>query len=456
MASILKISDGTTTVDFINDAAYRVSSWSPAVPTRRKGELGGRGPYEDVVEAMTISVSGSQTLTKLQTLQQLMDQAERWTRGEPEAAVLLHYKPTASSEELKTVILGPDGDAAMLELPGTYALGPATQMIEPVGLRFRRLGVWLGAEATYDSGTAQTMPVVETVAVPDLSAIGYPVMVRMEGVGQWSDHVQESYILLGSAPSTDVNDTRIRITGAIVHDLPAEGFTTVNDSSKKPANGSTVLRYTPPATTVKVSADWNVSFLDTDARRWGVFVSYRNNHATTSFRVKMALAGAGWIDFTPELIVPGGVSAPRYAFLGAVSGPGPLTRTNLWVTADAAAGSIDFDVIAYIALDAADTSRVIEMGVNGVNASLTGDDLIIDHRLLTRPTPAVYYDETGDVMMTYRTDATVFLKGVNVYAAWLACGGVYNPTHWRPSNSGGTVFTNKWYLTTRKMYVIPV
>lgn len=455
MATILRITNGTTDVDFLaSTATYRVSDWTPAVAGLQSGDLAGRGPYEDVVETMELSIKSASPspASALSVVYDLMDQAARWARGEPVGEVRIYYQPTPSSEAVYSTITGPVGDEPMVELPSNFVLSAQTSVIDGVILRFRRMGLWLGAENTYDSGSASTMPVVKSVAVPDLHATGYPVKLRLEGVGAWTSNLYKAFICLSAADTSDVSATRIKLLGATT--FAGGAYTSVNDSSNKPSNGSTILRYTPSTTNEVSSGNWSASTIDADVRRWGVFINYRNNHATTSFKVRVLVYSTGVHGYTPYLTIPGGVSDPAYAFLGFANSGGPISGVQLMVTASAASGSVDFDTVTLVAMDSPRTAHVVAVADASVKSSLSGDDFIIDHRLLSHIQPAVYFDETVDRPVPYRGDAVIHLTGVYVYCICLVCGGAENPTHWRPS-SGGTVFTNKWYITTRTAYLVP-
>src|SRR3990170_3534484 len=94
----LVITDGTTTVTIADGAGgatnykFAYGTWAPAVAPLRRSQLGGRGPYGDVIEEMQLHITGStvpNALANLATLAQLLDQAERWSRGENVSAVLI-------------------------------------------------------------------------------------------------------------------------------------------------------------------------------------------------------------------------------------------------------------------------------------------------------------------------------------------------------------------------------
>lgn len=454
MAVTLKITDGSTTVDFLNDAAYRVTSWSPAVATRRVGELGGRGPYGEVVEEMELFIkSGTyQPMRSLALLTALLDQAEQWSRGANVPAVHLVVKMTATSEELRAVITGPPAPGAeMVELPSRYGDTTATVVISPVRLKFKRSGLWLGAESTLNGALATTPQPMYSVA-PNVSSYPNALKLRMEGVGQNAAHVYNSFILLSSY-ATGESPLRIMSGVATAFANPGANFTAVNDAAKKPYEGSNVLRFTASvANTRALSTFVNTSdgVRAPEPRRWGVFLSYRNNSATTGFRVELEMLGSsrGMVGMN----VPPGVGNPQYAYLGSVSLTSAVYSMGLWVTPTAGSGSIDFDAVILCAMDSDDSSRVIGLVGDGPK-SLSNDDLIIDPRYLSNVSSLVYFDETFDHAVGYRGDMNLFVKGDGIAFAWLATGGYFNPTHWRPSNSGGTVWQSRMYVTSRRSYL---
>jgi hypothetical protein len=107
------LTDGTTTIDLNDGLAYGVpyDQWRPAVGGLRDDALGGYSPYTDVREEIPLHVRGAtpeQALERVAALAKLLDQAERWARGERVAAVQLWYSPTNSKLGgwLKAAVLG--------------------------------------------------------------------------------------------------------------------------------------------------------------------------------------------------------------------------------------------------------------------------------------------------------------------------------------------------------------
>src|SRR5690606_16782288 len=151
-----------------------------------------------------------------------------------------------------------------------------------------------------------------------------------------SSDAHNSFILMSSAPGSDVAYTRIKLIGATSFNSGTSGYSTFNDSANRPSSGTTILRYTPAGTTSVLSAAWSASNIDVDVRRWGVFINWRNNHASTAFKVRARLSGDSDWNYTPYLHIPGGVSDPAFAYMGVATLNGPIDEVRLEITASAA------------------------------------------------------------------------------------------------------------------------
>lgn len=138
---VLQITDGEKTVDF-RGGDFHLQAWSPAV-TKRAADTLLNSPYENVTERMIIDVKDFQNM---QLLTELLDQVQRWRRGETVRPVQLHYKPTATSALLVALIVGVSSN--MLRLPDAYGLGETVGLIDPVVIEFERSGQWLTPDRT--------------------------------------------------------------------------------------------------------------------------------------------------------------------------------------------------------------------------------------------------------------------------------------------------------------------
>jgi hypothetical protein len=461
MASILKLSGQTTpsgttvTVDFIGGTEYRVSSWSPAVARRRTGNIGGRGPYAEVDEEMTITITGASALTRLEQVRLLLDQGERWNRGEAVYPVFLHYQPTASSSELKALVLGGE-----VGLPSNFINAPVVTVIDPVELRFRRSGLWYGAETAVTDATTINP---ETAVVSGFTALNAaaPIRVELEGLEVDKAAVNGSWVLVSSADTAARAEDRLVVVSAESF-APVLDYTSVNDSAKY-ARGNNVLRFSPSTAdqVVETLAPTLSGLVDTNVRRWGVFINYRNNSATTSFRVRAALwhdysAGGTTFVLTPWLSIPAGTSNPQWAFVGSAAIPDSLSRVTLLMEASAASGTLDVDDVVLMAMDFPDSDCALT--VSGAYGGISlATELVIDPAPLTRATPAVYvYENSASQYLTYRGDAYLSMReGCTAVAVLWLTDGYSSATYWRAIDGGGAAQNPTVRVTRTAAYLTP-
>jgi len=148
---LLEITDGTTTIDFLDMAGnYSLENegWRPTVPNKRMSQLGGNGSYESVRETMDLlvrPVTGGLTANEaLVQLRLLMEQAERWGMGDTTVdPVRLRFQLEADAFPQENVIIGASGNAAIMTLPPQHVDLPLGTISHPVTLDFERRGDWL-------------------------------------------------------------------------------------------------------------------------------------------------------------------------------------------------------------------------------------------------------------------------------------------------------------------------
>ena len=176
----ITITDDTTTLTLTDGRNYALvdQGWAPGVAQLRISTLGGRGPYEDVVEQLTLNVlgeTGVEALYNLGELSRMLDQAERWNRGELVAAVKLTYQPQGSvlTTALQCVILGRAGGSAVSN-SATFNDLLMCYEISNVQLAFVRRGLWLEAEETLAATSAAANPGIRTGTFASVATIASP------------------------------------------------------------------------------------------------------------------------------------------------------------------------------------------------------------------------------------------------------------------------------------------
>lgn len=194
----LEITDGVSSVKLMDNLAttpaliaampYRLSygDWAPKIATRNNDPLG--LPYSPVLEEMVIDIKGTTpdvALTRLQTLNNLLDQAERWYNNEQVLPVFVRYQPkgSAKSTYMQDVIIGRgignQSDNAMLTLPQDF--NSVGDFYYFVGIRvafWRRNGVWLCESETLTASTV-AQSVAGTVTWSDFATVLSPIDIEI-------------------------------------------------------------------------------------------------------------------------------------------------------------------------------------------------------------------------------------------------------------------------------------
>ena len=163
----LSISDGTTTISLISTTSLHLAAngWPLQVAPPIISDLGGRGPYDDVSEQITITAQGNTAIPDLREIVRLLDQARRWARGEDVACVKLRLRidnsTLSSGVVLEAALLGPDGGGAGLSADWADLL--IINEISSITLSMRRRGLWISSAAA-TTATASAVAARTTTA----------------------------------------------------------------------------------------------------------------------------------------------------------------------------------------------------------------------------------------------------------------------------------------------------
>jgi hypothetical protein len=454
------ITDGTTTVTFEDGAGgtsnYHIlaGSWNPAVAGLRRSQLGGVGPYNDVTESFEINIrdtSVSGCLAKAQTLNSLLNQAERFYSGENVSPVLVKFCPkgaTVSSvaAPLQAMIIGTgrgDGTEAALSLGPVFDTVSSTYNLTPVRVSFVRRGAWLHTETAASSSATTNGSIAST----DLTAVASnlsPVKVSFTN-GYWGGATKSCYVITADDTAT-ANDS--------IDILDAEGassigapYTSVNDSAKS-ARNTNVLRYTPAGTTEATGGFIATSNLTGTSGLFSILINARNNSATTSFYVRFAAIGDGFV-YTPRISIGpySGTASTSWTYVGYIS-IGVLGGVYPYITASAAAGSLDIDSVVIVKSSSLTTNVLKVVPEILINSLDTGITYTVDHRSLTNLNPLVSSTKGGSTYTNgYSGGAAIYSSSRYIFSEVLQNG---TADVW----SQGTI-ANTWTMTRTGAYLVP-
>ena len=440
----LTISDGTTTANLVDGTNYALvaGGWGPSVAPLRVSTLGGSGPYADVVEQITVDVRGSTgatCLANLAKLSQLLDQAERWARGEPVAAVLLACQPQGSTlaAALSCVILGRAGESA-LSTPAAFNDLLMCYEIPDVQLSFRRRGLWLEAAEVLSATSAVTNPGVATATFASAAVVASPAKVALTFP---TDTNVTQYLILWANHAS-------RIVFTEAEGMAGLQFTEVSDTTKI-ARGGKVLRYTP-TDLLSTSAGWVALTTLTTCRRVAVYAAVRNNSgsATWNVRARLTSGTSNPTYYGPSILIDASSTDPRIVFLGIITMPTYPAYINVYVQASTIAGSPTLDIDYFVALDITD-----EMA-GALSASLSGSGsagtvITIDSAPLTSQTPTVEKTvAAGGARMSYIGDAFLVVNGTYLATAYLATEGTYWCSYTTATADTFTLTASRWKART--------
>lgn len=464
----LKLTDGTTTIDFGNpagnyplaDAGYR-----PSVNGLRIQSLGGRGIYDEVEETITFEIvdpaSAAACYARLNTLTKLLLQAARFARGEAVSPVVLQYSPdgaavSSSGSPLQALVIGfGDKIPSGIEYSPEFLKASSLWVIKEVTITLRR-GVWLQGTETQTASVASDDEIASFTFATNVDYMS-PTDVLLSRIlnGQYVSTVPALplFAVIGSGPTSIQNINASNTTGG----PGTAGWSYVNDAALLPRNGY-VLRYTPAGTAQSICSAYGTASL-VKGRRYAVLGSCRNNSNSVSFAVSMGVlystqyaAVAETTETTTIKPYSGAFAQPRYVsfgtFVASVTGTATI---KLLVSSSAAAGSIDFDRIVVVE---ADNASIVQFG-NSIKVPSTTyliENLSIENRFLTALTMSIKGTTTVAPISDFeesRNGGDVLTVGAAVRAMNLGTVDAY----WRQNIGVGWV--GDWSLTRTRVHLSP-
>lgn len=436
--SSIVLFDGVATATLTDGTNYALTQkgWAPAACGLRPGRGGGRGPYDDVEEQLTIDIIGTSMTTLLSNhikLVQLLDRAARWWRGDAlgSGPVLLRVTMTGGSAH-EAIVIGGE-----IRAPANYADLLNGFELEKATLRLVRRGRWLN---TSPDGVQTSA----AAAVANLMSVsGLSDLVTTSPVGNfWLAGFSPSATPIIAAGYLATTDEAAALTIQNMSTATAANYTTQADSANLPRGGTNVLRYTPPDS-FPIQSGTITGIVASQVCPVAILAVCRNNHASRVFQIRANLGNkAGVLASTPyQPVLPGG-NVPQIVRLGIVRHPYAWDRLSITCQVDSNTGSptLDIDYLVLVSLRN-ETCRLMQhdaLTVSALTATIEFEIRNIENTNERVPSWRVYGNGADDIApVSYYDAIDLQCRSTAFYSAWFATGGA----RWRFVNTSNAVPT---------------
>ncbi len=462
MAAILRISDGTTTLNLIGDTdGYKLiyKSWAPKRAHYNPGLMGG-SPFGEVDEnPIAIAISGtstSQVLSRYDALSNLLYKAEIWGTSGQGDAVKLQYLPEGSAlgSPVEAVIVSPASRRDIIVPPPNFT--DATyggRLLSPVVLNLRRRGLWLGTTEAISSVADLLNPFKYGIGpFTDAADIAVPYDIKIK-VNRSSGHAAYTDVF---ALFQNEADKLYLIEGEDLS-LSATGgaWTTPANTA---ASGDNVARYTFSGSTQTGEAGDSSPGIDSNATTMAFFC-VADNDTGSDLILQMQMRGVGTnLVSGRRTIIDSGNTSPQIYNLGILATQSPIDYIELNLNAadgtESVSGTLDIDYLCGIVIDS--NSHIIRF-IDVLDED-TDVDLYIEHRQDDALVPLVYETTSGSGTKTnypsYEGSASIFMNGLYVIALVF---GVDRAGEYLIDNGSGTVPAGITVTATKTLaYLTPV
>lgn len=423
--------------------------WAPAIAELRAGELGGYGPYDDVEEVLTLDVVGATpgaVMANIGDLKRIVDQAERWSRGESVGPITMGISITGGISRSAVVVGG------SVVLPENFADRLFLNEQESITLRIVRHG-WLFGLSDVAYGTAAAaQPSIHVLDFvnnhPPISPVDYIAVTGFaSNTADISFSAVQSWLLWAPAASyIQISEAETNAAGG--------GFATVADTN---ASNGNYLRMNSTSSVITYGNNITIT-----QKRMSVFAMIRNP-ITTDCRIRgRAYANGRQVTTRWETIL-GGSTIPLLVPFGEMETRDQFNRFE-WEYVSAS-GSAQLEMDYFILLGIVDDYTC---GAVQVNHSLLYDSLSgigpLTYRVSPRMVPGnnprqspevIIYGAGATVYAGYRGAPVPCVKGSSMAVVFIASGGGNGSTaNWRFTNTSGTVVNVALSSSRARAYLI--
>lgn len=454
--SSVKLMDSTlTTAAQIATLNYRLTfgGWAPKIAHRNKGPFG--LPYMPVMEEMTIDVRGATpdaALLNLQTLNNLLDQAERWFNNEVVNPVFIRYQPKGSvkSTYLQDVIIGrgigDQSDGSMIDAPNDFNVVGDMYWIRGIRIRFwRRMGTWLCETAT-KTLTNQSQRSIMTVTWDDNASVLSPLELDINTTSAIMAARGSGVVV------TTHDDTYIGLRNG-----ENIGGTLTADATNN-AVGGNVGRFT--CSTVTVEAFWDtIAEHLLECEYVALYATLKNNSTTLDVYLQAAMVIGNKYTYFPEIKIAFAASPkPQVVFLGIFpTGGRQPQRFSIFYRSLSGAPTFDIDQVAHIGVNRA-TNIIALPDVAAIGASST-NVMALAHRLLLEPQPEISNQKPAlgifEEKLNYSGSGYMFTAGTKASQKTALLLFIVQDTKWQMTTNLNAALNIDPVFRRYKAYLVP-
>lgn len=439
----LELSSGTTIINLL-DSPYSItqSGLDLGLATLRPGTLGGNGPYTDVDCTIPINIIGAcpaNVYTALSDIWALLDQAQRFWKGENVNPVLITAQATGSTvAAVQALILRRNDADAPLGVPAIYETTRPNYAMQDVQLLFTRRGLWIGVTDTASS-SATPAGNVFTITLPSHTVLS-PVRLDMT-VPTKSTLASDTYA--GPIFLTTNDSAKIAVVEA--ETFGASGvFTVVTPAAGERARGTQVLSGAITTTETNTSTIATPSLL----QQGGLFGAWAVMKGLVAYQMRLQFFVSGPTFFTPfATFQPTFGTVPQALFLGLFALPDDIGAQTYRLFAQASsADTLTIDYLVFMKID--QFSNVLTLAtlqyLLSVYANGTSLKFFVDPALRTKLTPRAARATNINTLISnadYRGDATFMHAGTSLAGIILWTGGTGGSgNQYRLSDSAGALY----------------
>lgn len=467
----MEITDGTLSCVIMSAAGSATNyelvygQWQAPTAKLKDAILGGSWPFDDVVEEFVLNLNDTTTdgvLSRLQTLIDLLTQANRFWRGDNVSPVLFKYQMKGSnlSGAQQALILKSLTDDVPVALPVLLDDAGVNFQILGARVRFLRRGALIGASEAI-VGSAQNTGVVQTITFGSSHNIPSPIDVSLSHMSTVSSKTYKAFLII--TPGANQLEKIDVGSGGSGH--PAT-FTQVADTGSL-ADGN-ILRYTPTTTSRVLSGTYSQSTSPYRQRRLGFFATIRNNSTTRNYivDVEASVANTGFgatklTQTTRPVLVDTSTQDPRPMYLGSVFTQ-DFDSTNrrgfdsfgigVRCLDTAGSGTLDIDTVVLVGLDSDFTYAPY---ISFVNYGVSSNLIKFNSNILTELQPEVLLQQGSGNQYPREIsyDGNIALNQIKLSCDLMLLGTA--GTYWRWVNNSNALFTITPTVTRYLAYQVP-